>query len=155
MKTLLVLLIGAALGVGVYIYFNKSGARREMDRAGDRASETAGDLKEKWTNTMADFDTDEIREELNRTGRVIRKKAAQAGTAISDATSDARITAQIKSRFAVESDLSVLKISVNTTDGVVTLAGTASSHEAITKAMKVVLEVEGANQVVSTLQVKP
>lgn len=154
MKTLLVLLIGAAIGIGTYIYFKEPGNRPKLDRAGDKISEGADTVKEKWNDKMGDLDTDHIRDELARTGKVIRKKAEQAGTAISDATADARITTEIKGKLAVESDLSTLKISVNTTGGVVTLAGTVSSPEAIQKAMKIALAVDGVTQVISTLQVK-
>lgn len=152
MKTLFVLIIGAAIGIAGYIYVRDSG-KPKLERAGDKISEGAGDLKDKW-NENVDLDTDKIREELARSGKVIRKKAAQAGTAIADASTDARITTEIKSKIAMESDLSALKISVNTTDGVVTLSGTVASHEAIEKAMKLALAVDGVKQVISTLQVK-
>lgn len=148
MKTLLVLIIGAAIGIGAYIYFRDSG-KSSFQKAGDKISDSASDLRDKM-----DLDTDHIKDELARTGKVIRKKAEQAGTAVADATSDARITGEIKGKFALESDLSALKISVNTTDGVVTLSGSASSAEAIKKAMKLALDVNGVTQVVSTLQVK-
>lgn len=149
MKTLLVLLIGAAVGIAGYIFFREPSHKPKLERAGDKISESAENLKDKM-----DLDTDKIKEELSRTGKVIRKKAEQARVAIADATVDARITGEIKSKFAVESDLSVLKISVNTTDGVVTLSGTVESHEAIQRAMEIALAVEGVSQVVSTLQVK-
>jgi osmotically-inducible protein OsmY len=149
MKTLLVLIIGAAIGIAGYIFVREMTHKSPLERAGDKISEGADNLKDKM-----DLDTNEIKDELERTGKVIRKKAEQAKTAIADATADARITTEIKGKFALESDLSALKISVNTTDGVVTLAGTASSHEAIQKAMKIALAVDGVSQVVSTLQVK-
>jgi hyperosmotically inducible periplasmic protein len=152
MKTLLVLIIGAAIGIGAYIYFRDSG-KSEFEKAGDKISDSANDFKDKISDKM-DLDTDRIKDELARTGKVIRKKAEQAGTAVADATSDTRITGEIKGKFALESDLSALKISVNTTDGVVTLSGSASSAEAIKKAMQLALEVDGVTQVVSTLQVK-
>ena len=155
MKTLLVLLIGAAIGIGAYIYFREPGNRPKLDRAGDKISEGASSVKEKWNDKIADLDTDHIKDELARTGKVIRKKAQQAGAAISDATADARITTEIKGKLAVESDLSSLKISVNTTDGVVTLSGSVSSHDAIQKAMTIALAVDGVTQVISTLQMKP
>lgn len=152
MKTLLVLIIGAAIGIAGYIFFRES-HKSPLERAGDRISEGASDLKDKVSDKF-DLDTNEIKAELARTGKVIRKKAEQAKTAIVDASTDARITTEIKGKFAVESDLSTLKISVNTTDGVVTLSGTVSSAEAIQKAMKIALAVDGVSQVVSTLQVK-
>jgi len=149
MKTLLVLLVGAAIGIAGYIFFRETFQKSRLERAGDKISESADNLKDKM-----DLDTNEIKDELARTGKVIRKKAEQARAAIVDATADARITTEIKGKLAVESDLSALKISVNTTDGVVTLAGTVSSHDAIQKAMKIALAVDGVSQVVSTLQVK-
>jgi hypothetical protein len=154
MKTLLILLIGAAIGIGAYIYFKEPANRTKLDKTGDKISESANTVKEKWNDKIGDLDTDHIRDELARTGKVIRKKAEQAGAVISDAAADARITTEIKGKLAVESDLSALKISVNTTDGVVTLSGTVSSTDAIQKAMKIALAVDGVTQVVSTLQVK-
>lgn len=153
MKTLLILIIGAAIGIAGYIFVREMTHKSPLERAGDKISESADNLKDKIDEKI-DLDTNDIKDELARTGKVIRKKAEQAKTAIVDATADARITTEIKSKFALESDLSALKISVNTTDGVVTLAGTASSHDAIQKAMKIALGVDGASQVVSTLQVK-
>ncbi len=153
MKTLLVLLVGAAIGIAGYIFFRDSFHKSKLERAGDRISDSADNLKKKWDDNT-DLDTDKIKNELAKTGKVIRKKAEQAGSAIADATADARITAEIKGKLAVESDLSSLKISVNTTEGVVTLSGTVSSHEAIQKAMKLALEVDGVTQVISSLQVK-
>ncbi len=154
MKTFLVLLIGAAIGVGAYIYFKEPGNRPTLGKAGDKISEGADAVKEKWNDNVGELDTDRIKDELAKTGKVIRKKAKQAGAAISDAAADARITAEIKGKLAVEPGLSALKISVDTTDGVVTLAGTVSSHEAIQKAMNLALAVDGVAQVISTLQVK-
>ena len=152
MKTILVLIIGAAIGIAAYVYF--AGHKSPLERASDKISHGADSVKDKWNDAVGDLDTNRIREELANTGKVIRKKAEQAGTVISDAANDARITTQIKAKIAVESDLSALKISVNTTGGVVTLSGTVSSTEAIQKAMQIALSVDGVSEVVSTLQVK-
>ena len=154
MKTLVILLIGAALGIGAYIFLSGAGHRSPISRAGDRISNGAGELKDKW-NENIELDASKIKDELAHTGKVIRKKAEQAGNAISDATADARITTAIKGKLALESDIASLKISVNTTGGVVTLSGTVPSHESILKVMKLALAVDGVSQVVSTLQVKP
>jgi osmotically-inducible protein OsmY len=56
--------------------------------------------------------------------------------------------------LVANSDLSALKISVNTTGGVVTLSGSAPSTEAISKAMLLAMETDGVREVVSTLQVQ-
>src|SRR4029077_8547180 len=100
------------------------------------------------------FDSGKIKDELSRTGKVIREKTRQAGDAIADATANARITAAIKTKLVADSGLSAFKIDVDTTDGVVTLSGTVSSYEEIAKAINLALETDGVHKVVSTLQVK-
>src|SRR5687767_5526331 len=127
MKTLLLLIIGIAIGVAAYMYIREPGKRPALERAGERISESAGEIGTNLGEKFADFDTEQIKEELARTGRVVRKKAEQAGAAIADVAADAKITAQVKGKFASDPDLSVLQISVNTTDGIVTLAGAVSS----------------------------
>ena len=154
MKTLLVLLIGAAIGVAAYIYFRDPGHRPDLEKAKEELSNSVTEARTNISQKIGELDTDQIKHELARTGRVVRKKAEQAGTAIADATADARVTTKIKSKLAMDRDLSVMTISVNTTDGVVTLAGSVSSAEEIKKAMQLALEVDGAREVVSTLQVK-
>ena len=96
----------------------------------------------------------EISNDLARTGLVVRQKAQEVGQAISNATADARITAAIKARLLRDPDLSAWSISVNTTGGVVTLSGTVSSVDNISKAMLIAMETEGVSHVISTLQVK-
>jgi len=97
---------------------------------------------------------DDIRDELNRTGKVLRRQAVEFGTAMASASSDAAITGKIKAKYAIDHDLSTFSISVNTTDGRVTLAGNVSSDRQIGKAMLTALETEGVREVTSTLQVK-
>jgi osmotically-inducible protein OsmY len=91
---------------------------------------------------------------MSRLGHVIRDKAHAAGKTIADDTADARITAAIKAKILADSALSVIKISVTTTDGRVTLSGTASSPENIRKAIQLAWDTDGVTEVVSTLQVK-
>ena len=95
-----------------------------------------------------------IRDELARSGKVIRRKTEAAGAAISDATADARITAAIKLKLVGDPDLSAVSISVNTTGGCVTLSGSVSSLQNISRAMALAYDTEGVTQVISVLQVK-
>ncbi len=97
---------------------------------------------------------DDIKDELSRTGKVLRRQASEFGVAVANATSDAAITAKIKAKYAIDRDLSAFGISVNTTDGRVTLAGNVTSHQQIGKAMLIALETDGVREVNSTLQVK-
>jgi osmotically-inducible protein OsmY len=98
---------------------------------------------------------EDIRDELARTGQVVRRAAVGAGHAIADATADARVTAAIKAKLIASRELSALNISVNTTAGVVTLSGAVSSSEHISKAILLAMETDGVREVVSTLQVRP
>jgi hyperosmotically inducible periplasmic protein len=96
-----------------------------------------------------------IRSELTSTGKVIRRKSEAMGHAISDAAADARITGAIKAKLVADPELSAVAISVSTTDGCVTLSGSASSPENIRRAMTLAYETDGVTQVVSTLLIKP
>src|SRR6185437_13172294 len=98
---------------------------------------------------------EDITNELARTGKVMREKANTAGKALKDATADGRVTAAIKAKYVKDPDLSAWDIHVSTTDGVVTLSGTVNSPDLIGKAMELALDTDGAQQVISTLQVKP
>ena len=97
---------------------------------------------------------DLIKEDLDRTGKVIRRKAREAGQAMADATVDARTTAAIKGKMVANKDLSALSISVNTTGGIVTLSGSVNSTDDISKAMMLAMDTDGVQEVISTLQVK-
>lgn len=144
MKTLFVLLIGAALGIAGYMHFVSPGGRGHGER----------NVGEKFNQSFTNLDTSEIQREVERTGQVIRKKAERAGEVIKDAAADTRITTEIKGRYALDSKLSALRISVSTTDGIVTISGSAASAEDIQRAMRIALETEGVREVVSTIQVK-
>jgi hyperosmotically inducible periplasmic protein len=69
---------------------------------------------------------------------------------------DLQITAQVKSKLASNVGVSsVTNISVNSTNGVVTLSGQVNSPEVKTKAEAVAKSVPNVVRVVDTLQVSP
>jgi osmotically-inducible protein OsmY len=139
MKALLALLVGLALGgVGVWLFltYRNDPAMQQNLRA-------------------LHLNTGEVQEELARTGRIVRRAAQDVGKAVADATADARITAAIKARFLADAHLSVLSISVNCTEGRVTLSGTVSSMADIGRAIQIAMEADSSvREVVSTLQVR-
>jgi hypothetical protein len=145
MRLALVVLIVA----GVF-WLVRGGTLRE---AGRDVGKEVGAAADKARDAIADADVEAIKDELARTGRVVRRKASGAAIAVADATRDARTTAAIKTKLALDAQLSPLDISVDTTNGLVTLAGRADSPEAVARAMQVALEQEGVSEVVSTLQV--
>jgi osmotically-inducible protein OsmY len=139
------------VGVAAHWYFTRPESQATVADAKESVRNTAPKVEQSLKET---FDTDKLKEELARSGRVIREKARKAGESLADSTANARTTAIIKGKLLSESNLAALKIDVDTTDGVVTLSGTVSSHEEIAKAMSLALETEGVHKVVSTLQVK-
>jgi osmotically-inducible protein OsmY len=157
MKTLLILVFGIALGAAaVWFYSNYRDdprMRSAEQTVGSAAKSTRDAAQEKLR--VLHLRSEDIKDELARTGQVVRREAREAGHAIADATADARVTAAIKAKFLASRDLSALNISVNTTAGIVTLSGYVTSSEHIGTAILLAMETEGVREVVSTLQVKP
>ena len=157
MKTFLALIIGIAIGAGIIWYLQKNPQNRNLRQAGADIESTArsagNSIKEEVQSW--DLSTDKVKEEMSRTGKVIRQKTAKAGEAIADATADARVTGVIKAKLVRDPDLSAWNISVNTTAGKVTLAGSVSAPDFVSKAMVLAMETDGVREVVSTLQVNP
>lgn len=156
MKTLFNLVLLILLGLGAYWYVTQARRHESVQKAEEELANSAGRLKEAIQDKLknSSLTADEIKEELSRTGKVARKMAREVGAAVAEATADARVTAAIKAKLISDHDLSALSISVNTTYGVVTLSGTASSYDAIGKAMLLALETEGVREVISTLQIR-
>ena len=155
MKTLLALVLIVLIGAAAYWYLNEGRQRSDVQKAQDQISSGAERMKNAIKEKLPEIKAEDVKQELARTGKVVRQKAREAGAAIADATADARMTAAIKAKLVADPDLSALKIGVNTTEGLVTLSGTVSSEEKIAKAMNLALSVDGVREVVSTLQVKP
>lgn len=150
MKLILVLVI--CIGLGVWFFF-RGGEVTTTFQPPQKIAEGAEEIKEKVSDAMESFSADDMREEFKKTGRIIRKRANEAGAVIADATADHRTTLAIKSKFVTDKELSALQISVNTTAGVVTLSGSVNSYDEVAKAVKLALETDGVQEVVSTLQV--
>ena len=156
MKTFLALVIGVAIGVAAFwVYNTNQGGTIVRDTASklDQTAKQARTGIQEQLRTL-NLTPDDIKEELARSGQVVRRKAEQAGQAIADATADARITAAIKAKLIAHKDLSAVDISVNTTAGVVTLSGAVNTREEISEAMLLVMETDGVREVISTLQLR-
>jgi osmotically-inducible protein OsmY len=156
MKTLIVLIILIAGALAAYWFLGSDENRASLQRAEEQVARRAEQAKETIQDKLEDWSlsTTNIRDELERTGKVVRKKAREIGAVVADAAADARVTTTIKAKLVKEPDLSALKISVDTTDGVVTLSGSVSSPEDVKRAMELALETDGVREVISTLQVK-
>jgi|SRR5438309_2881440 len=157
MKAFIMLIIGVVIGVAAFWFYTTKEGKSAVHSTGEQienaTKSTRDTIQEKIR--VLDLRPEQIKEDLARTGQVVRRKARDAGQAIADATADARITAAIKAKLVASSDLSALSISVNTTSGVVTLSGTVPTPEHISKAMLLAMDTDGVTEVISTLQVKP
>ncbi len=160
------LILGIIVGAVAYWYLQKKA--REHPEAQQRyeqaASETASNATAAAHNMSdalrakldtLDLNADQIKDELDRTGEVVHRKAQDIGEAAADATSDARAVAEIKAKYAMDPSLSVWKISVSCNQGHIKLSGTVSSPEDIGKAMALALEAHGVRDVTSTIRVQP
>src|SRR5580704_17838929 len=137
MKTFLVgLMLGIALTVAAIWYYSdkNSHAHAAKEDIQGAATQTKEFVRDKMDSL--NLTPDNIKDELARTGKVVRTKAQNLGDKIVDATADARITATIKAKLVANPDLSALAISVNTTAGRVTLSGTVATPDRIAEAIK-------------------
>jgi osmotically-inducible protein OsmY len=160
------LVIGIILGAVGYWFIQKKAqehpeAQQHYEQtaaqAYTNASVAAHDMSDSLKAKLdtLDLNGDQIKDELSKTGQIIRRKAQDIGEAAVNAASDARAVTEIKAKYTMDSTLSVWKISVSCNQGHVTLSGTVSSPDDIGKAVALALEADGVRDVTSTIQVKP
>jgi hyperosmotically inducible periplasmic protein len=151
--------IGFLLGIvlttatgGYFVVRKNKSVKHAQDVAATAIQRTADAVETKlvaWHLTTGD-----IEKELTDTGKVVRRQMSDFGEAVADAASDTKITGKIKAKLALDKELSVLGISVNTTDGRVTLSGNVTTSKQISRAMMLALETDDVREVSSTLKVK-
>ena len=159
------LIIGIILGAVGFWYVQKKA--RENPEAEERYEQSAAQLRTNATDAAEnmsdalrakldtlDLHTDQINDELHRTGKIFRSKAQDIGDKVADAASDARAVTEIKSKYALDKTLSAWAISVECSQGHVTLSGTVSSPDDIGRAVAIAYDADGVHDVTSTLAVK-
>ena len=82
-----------------------------------------------------------------------QKKASDGLDKAGDAAANAALTSLVKTKFLADSDISGLKIDVDSNKGVVTLTGNVQTAAEKLKAVKVARETEGVKRVVDHLKV--
>jgi hyperosmotically inducible protein len=80
---------------------------------------------------------------------------ALTGRTLGENIDDSNTTAAVKAQLAREKVSSLLRIDVDTTDGVVALNGTVESSEQKSRAEQIARGVSGVKSVVNNLQVQP
>ncbi|MGA2543673.1 MAG: BON domain-containing protein [Verrucomicrobiota bacterium] len=160
------LILGVILGAAGYWFIEKKAqehpeAQQRATDAAAQAQASAGEMGHHLSDAFKakletlDLRSGQIKDELARTGKIVRRKAQDVGEKVADAAADASIIAAIKAKYAADPDLSIWKISVSSDQGRVTLSGTVSAEENIGKAVALALEADGVRDVTSTLAVKP
>jgi len=156
MKTLFVVLVlGVVAGAFGWQYYQRSQKPTIAERAtalAERTKEAAISTKdavvaqaEEWRLTP-----ENIKDELGKTGQVVRSRAISVG----ERMDDARIVTVIKGKLVVEKNLSVFDIGVECHDGAVKLTGKVDSPAQIGQAVSLALQTTGVHNVVSDLAVK-
>jgi hyperosmotically inducible protein len=156
MRIVLALVIGLIVGGTAVWFYGTTRGQATVRTTGEHIDSTTKTARDAIQERLRAWDLrpEDVKEDLARTGQVIRDRARQASQAIADGTADARITGAIKAKLLANKDTSALNISVNTTSGVVTLSGPVNSTEEISKAMVIAMDTEGVRRVISTMQVR-
>jgi osmotically-inducible protein OsmY len=117
----------------------------------DKARDTAGAVKDDINEKLTEWHLtpDDIKDDLAKTGQIVRTKAQAVGGKITDA----RIVTVIKAKYVMDHDLSAIDISVDSQDGQVALGGTVASPELIGKAVVLALDTDGVSGVTSKISV--
>ena len=96
---------------------------------------------------------DEVKADARAAGQEVRQGAGTAVDAIADKTKDAAITTSINAELAKDSQLSALRVDVDTVNGNVTLRGTAPDPASRDRATAMAKSVDGVKAVDNQLNV--
>ena len=110
------------------------------------ASDSLGEKLREWNLSGS-----EIREDLQRTGRVVRTKARAAGQTIATTASKAKVIGTIKAKYALDEELSARAVDIDYDNGKVILHGSVPSDSLIGKAVALALDTDGVTEVQSLL----
>jgi osmotically-inducible protein OsmY len=166
MKFLNGLVVGIILGAAGYWFLQYKAqqhpeSEQRYEKSAAQAGAAAGEAARHLSDALAakletlDLRRDEIKDEMARNGKIVRRKAIDLGQQVADEAADARIITAIKAKYAEDPDLSVWAISVSSHQGHVALSGTVPTPEGVGKAVALALEPGGVQDVTSTLEIKP
>lgn len=111
---------------------------KAADNAAANASTAASNASDAAKNAAAD----------------VKDAAKDAGNAVASAADSASITASVNAGLIKDTELSAIKIDVDTKDGVVTLTGEAPNQAAKDRAGDIAKAVQGVGSVNNNLTVK-
>jgi hyperosmotically inducible periplasmic protein len=144
-KNLLMALLAMLLALGACERNDQRTVGQKLDSALAKSEQLAARAKEDAQKTA-----DSAREAVKNASQ----ETKALGAAAMDNTGDATITSKVNAAFAADRDLSATRIDVDTKDGVVTLAGVASSATARERAAEIARNIKGVNSVNNQLTIK-
>lgn len=170
MRGFIIFLIGVVIGAVALSYIKQRNAPAERPAHSasqptnpppqktsivDEARDAAVSAKDAVAGKLQDWHLtgDDIKRDLAKTGEVVRTNAKAAGGTIATATSKARVITVIKTKYALDKELSARSIEVSYDGGKVTLQGTVASEALIGKAIALALDTDGVAEVKSLLTV--
>lgn len=129
---------------------------QRAENAYDKSKEAAVDAKDAIAEKLAEWKLTpaDIKEDLAKSGRVVREKTVAVGDKAAGVIDNARLVTVINGKYVADKDLSALKINVDATDGVVTLKGSVASPELVGRAIVLALDTDGVALVVSQLVIE-
>jgi osmotically-inducible protein OsmY len=135
-RTVLLLAIGAIVGVLAYNYWSGHGWTLRP------VSASTGD------------DLAAVRQRGAELSREATEKASEAATKLEGAMSQGAITAKIKSKMALDDYVNANAIGVDTSGNVVTLTGFVESANERERAVRLARETKGVTQVIDKLEMR-
>jgi hypothetical protein len=127
-----------------------SNAASKTADAAVRAKDAIADKMTEWKLSPTD-----IKEDFQKTGRVVRSKSQAVGQRVGEVFDDARVVTAIKAKYVTDSHLSAFAINIDADKGAVTLNGTVKSLDHAGRAMALALDTEGVTSVISLLRIEP
>jgi hyperosmotically inducible periplasmic protein len=130
------------------------GAGQELREEAREAGEQLENAADRTQRALADMG-ERLRPEVKEATVAAKEHLAAAGEKTREALQgDGAITASIKASMLKDPDLSVLKIDVDTRDGVVVMNGLAGTEEARQRATRIAQGTKGVREVRNHLTVK-
>jgi hypothetical protein len=144
MKYLVIFILGFVAGAYIVRYKLPDWESPSQPTQGNAAPthDSLEDKLRRWHLAPAD-----IKNDIARTGEVVRTQAGRVGDKISDVS----ILTVIKAKYVLDRDLSASSIKVEVHDGRVTLDGTVQSNELLGRAVALALDTEGVTNVTARL----
>lgn len=123
--------------------------------AKEKAVEAGQDAKQATEQAAADAKAaaSQAGAEIRQEAREVKAEVSAAAERVGDAASDAATTVAVNAKLVADSELSAIRIDVDTKDGVVTLTGPAPNAAAKERATTIAAAVDGVKTVHNNLTV--